>query len=569
MKKRNILVLAVSVMVSSFALSKIDDTNRKERLAEKIVYERWDIAPQSTNSEIHDEIESADTEEIHIQLLLDYGEDFVPINDPTDDESTHEDVDAYLLELRNGGKQFHHSRNQMIYETLNLDEDNVEDVYISEYTPFIELTINEDIFFEDEMNFIYELVDNSYIACAYIGDIPELVPSGFAGQMSDTNFTATYQSNLDCSDVTVGIYEVGVVKKNHVNLAGTNIVVRNEFLYFETETDHATQMASIIGGNTGVSKGCTILSAEAYSTPNAKMDWFINKGANIINMSYGETNPSGKYSSTSAYMDYVVQNYKIVIVAAAGNFGNNGGKVGNPGLGYNVITAGACDIFAEMMADFSSYAEVIGPRKPTLVAPGIGYFIPNYSSPVTGTSLSSALVTGELTSLLQLHPAYKTNPARVIALTAANTRIMLCQGSRDNTGMDNFVGAGMMDFGNMRNYVSTGNIFQNTSPHIGQISYSGFNISAGETFRIAVSVLAKSLKTVSGTSYTNYDVIAVHTGTQVVMGQTGGDANLKIFEIVGTAATVGAVQLRLMQRNAIAIPDELICIYVQRIPASS
>ena len=105
-------------------------------------------------------------------------------------------------------------------------------------------------------------------------------------------------------------------------------------------------MAGIIAGNNSIAPKCKILSVELFGNPVSEIDWLLNRNVNVINMSYGEGNPSGNYNSSSAYMDYIVSTYKVTIVAASGNEPQN---VTNPGLGYNVITVGACtsqDIYA-------------------------------------------------------------------------------------------------------------------------------------------------------------------------------------------------------------------------------
>ncbi len=97
----------------------------------------------------------------------------------------------------------------------------------------------------------------------------------------------------------------------------------------------------------------------------------LDKGCNIITNSWSETNETktGNYKSNSAYFDYISRTNWCTICASAGNAGNDNGFVGNPGLGFNVITVGA-SYDNDTLRGSSSFKENFGISKPTLVAPG-------------------------------------------------------------------------------------------------------------------------------------------------------------------------------------------------------
>ena len=64
-----------------------------------------------------------------------------------------------------------------------------------------------------------------------------------------------------------------------------------------------------------------LLSVELSGNAVSEIDWMLDRNVNVINLSYGNDNPTGNYDSNSAYMDYIVNTYKVTIVAAVGNNG--------------------------------------------------------------------------------------------------------------------------------------------------------------------------------------------------------------------------------------------------------
>lgn len=113
-------------------------------------------------------------------------------------------------------------------------------------------------------------------------------------------------------------------------------------------------MATYIAGKNGIAPNAKILSISLNGTPVNEIDWMVDNDVDIINMSYCEANPTGVYSSESAYVDYIAYTEKVVMIAAAGNGSENGGNgyIGNPALALNAITVGSTNYFNNLVANF-------------------------------------------------------------------------------------------------------------------------------------------------------------------------------------------------------------------------
>ncbi|MBI2965886.1 MAG: S8 family serine peptidase, partial [Chloroflexi bacterium] len=134
----------------------------------------------------------------------------------------------------------------------------------------------------------------------------------------------------------------------------------------------------------------------------------VNAGANVINLSLSIPESSRVLQEAT---DYAATNGVVVIAAA----GNDGQKVALYPAAYDhVIGVGAVDS-KNQKASFSNY----GNRSVAVVAPGADLYGP-YPVPGTmgmaywsGTSFSTALVTGEAALLFQLEAGHRKAADRV------------------------------------------------------------------------------------------------------------------------------------------------------------
>jgi len=167
-----------------------------------------------------------------------------------------------------------------------------------------------------------------------------------------------------------------------------------EILYFVGPQDdhaHGTHVAGVVAGTgvssngtyRGVAPGAWLVSAKVLNYEGAADDvelmqaieWAVTQGVDVINISFGSFDEfcAGDCVICKA-ANRAVQEYRMVVVAAAGNEGELGaGRITCPGKAEHVITVGSCDSSGKRVSDFSSRGPVPGGRnKPDLLAPGEG-----------------------------------------------------------------------------------------------------------------------------------------------------------------------------------------------------
>lgn len=181
----------------------------------------------------------------------------------------------------------------------------------------------------------------------------------------------------------------------------------------------------------GIAPGCNLIVLKILDkNGNAPISTFIRAlrwlksnhrkyNIRIVNISIG-TNDTSKYSDTNLLIQEVdtLWNDGLIVCASAGNNGPSPGSISAPGNSCKIITVGASD------DDLPNFKNSIhrqysgrGPTtcntvKPELVAPGSHIISCNnrldgYVSK-TGTSMSTAIVSGAIALLLEQEP-YLTN----------------------------------------------------------------------------------------------------------------------------------------------------------------
>jgi serine protease AprX len=147
----------------------------------------------------------------------------------------------------------------------------------------------------------------------------------------------------------------------------------------------------------------------------AAVEWAVELGAQVINLSLGTPGSSDGNDALSRVCDKAVEEGAVVCIAA-GNYGPERRTIGSPGAARRVITVGAITK-ANLVADFSSRGPTADERlKPEVVAPGveiastraksvkIGSPIDEYYTVATGTSMAAPHVSGVAALLLEAKP---------------------------------------------------------------------------------------------------------------------------------------------------------------------
>lgn len=531
------------VLISVFAVVLVS-SDRYLLRSEKIIFEINSYCSLSTEEEIEKELE--DVNNITLQIKLDYDDFNYAYEDM--ETASNEEIEAYRTSLREAGAQYHYNNN--LEFSNEFEKTTYDNKYISKYTPYVEYQYSKDEFVSDDY-FVLRYISNcEYVDLIYVEESAKQYQEQIINTIYQVGAEDYINNNEgDGTGINVGILEDGVMDKNHPNIAGSNFLIRDEWYFIETVEDHSTIVGSIIGGNTGIAKGARLLSVEMAGTPNSEIDWLLDNNVHIINMSFAVARDYGEYNSTTAYMDYVVKTYKVTCVAAAGNNNDGNYKVGNPGLGYNVITVGAFSGRFYRLP-YSSYVEVTGPDKPTLCAPGSSLAIPNFSDPRSGTSIATAVTSGLLALVFEEYPDLKVNPEKAVSLITA-TAIPYEDYPRNKTNnLNDMIGAGLVNFQNMMDCYYCGRIIKNTLRTENMVFYDvPLRLEVGETLSFAVFWLANVASNSTSVSFTDYDIRLFDNDGNVVATSLSSKNNLET--LLYTATSPGYYNVRFLQYGSV------------------
>jgi filamentous hemagglutinin family protein len=205
---------------------------------------------------------------------------------------------------------------------------------------------------------------------------------------------------------------------------------------------HGTGMAGAIAAHRrlmGIAPAARLYAIHAFSSKAASaesttfnilksLDWAADKGVRVINMSFaGPRDPSIERALKAAH------DKGIVLIAAAGNAGPKSPPL-YPGADPNVIAVTATDVNDKIFSG-ANRGRYIG-----VAAPGVDILVPAPDSTyqlTTGTSVSSAEVSGIAALLLERNPKLTPEDIRKILTTSAK--------HPGNKERDDDVGAGLVD----------------------------------------------------------------------------------------------------------------------------
>ncbi|MFJ3223339.1 S8 family serine peptidase [Streptomyces sp. NPDC086783] len=229
----------------------------------------------------------------------------------------------------------------------------------------------------------------------------------------------------------VAVLDTGV-DAGHPDLKGL-VDATASFVPDEGVTDvngHGTHVAGTIvgsgaasgGDNKGVAPGADLLvgkvlgGAEGYGQDSwvmAGMQWAAESGADIVNMSLGDSYPTDGSDPMSQLVDSLSERYGTLFVIAAGNAGPE--TISAPGAAAAALTVAATDK-EDRLASFSSTGPLAGSgaMKPDIAAPGVDITAPRSQAmtdggeglyrTLSGTSMATPHVAGAAAILAQQHP---------------------------------------------------------------------------------------------------------------------------------------------------------------------
>lgn len=261
--------------------------------------------------------------------------------------------------------------------------------------------------------------------------------------INDLNILKALEYNSG-SNITVAVVDTGI-DYNHEDLVNKvigGIDYTGTGSYNDNE-GHGTHVAGTIAAISNNAKGIlgiapsTKLLAVKVLDANGEGDtlsisqgiiWAADHGAKIINLSLGSTSSDQILKNS---IDYA-SNKGVILVAAAGNDGSK--NICYPAAYDNVLSVGATNESNEL-ASFSNFGDKID-----FVAPGVNILstVPsfyNYYEYMSGTSMSTAVASGQLALLVSNNPN----------LTVSSIRSNLKNYSFVNSVTDKSYGAGILD----------------------------------------------------------------------------------------------------------------------------
>ncbi|MGW5232861.1 S8 family peptidase [Streptomyces nodosus] len=248
-----------------------------------------------------------------------------------------------------------------------------------------------------------------------------------------------WSAGYDGTGVKIAVLDTGV-DTTHADLKGQVIAAKNFSAATGTgdKYGHGTHVASIAAGTGARSKGTykgvapgakilngKVLGDDGYGDDSAilaGMEWAAEQGADIVNLSLGDTD-TPEIDPLEEEVNKLSEQKGILFTIAAGNEGDDGAggarTVGSPGSAADALTVGAVDV-KDKLASFSSRGPGIdGAIKPDVTAPGVditaasakGSLIakeegekPAGYVTISGTSMATPHVAGAAALLKQQHP---------------------------------------------------------------------------------------------------------------------------------------------------------------------
>jgi hypothetical protein len=250
--------------------------------------------------------------------------------------------------------------------------------------------------------------------------------------------------------IKVALLDSGV-DINHPLLSGVSIR-QKDFLPplpnsgKHNHNSHGTAMASVIASHTdsysGIAPGCEILSyrviddagsADSYTVATAIIS-AVKDGADVINLSLGGETGSEVLKQSV----YYAKDHGVPVIAAVGNEGV--GYVNFPAAYDGVIGVTSVGVNGRV-TNFSNFGDGVD-----LAAPGTGVLTATDSSEMgifTGTSISTAIVTGAVAMELARRPTMKASEVEQLLKNLSN--------EAEKPGYDSSTGYGIISLARLEN----------------------------------------------------------------------------------------------------------------------
>ncbi|MFI5890059.1 S8 family serine peptidase [Actinoplanes sp. NPDC051513] len=258
------------------------------------------------------------------------------------------------------------------------------------------------------------------------------VSASLAESTAQIGAPAAWQAGLDGGGVKVAVLDTGI-DASHPDVAG-QVAAAQDFSGSGDTVDrfgHGTHVAATVAGTgnasggreKGVAPGAKLLigkvlddAGNGYESSIIEgMQWAVDSGARVVNMSLGGE-PTDGTDPMAAAVDALSARTGALFVVAAGNEGATS-TVGTPGSAPAALTVGAVDK-ANKLTGFSSRGPRVGDSglKPEITAPGVdivaaraagttmGEPVDARYTAASGTSMATPHVAGAAAILAGQHP---------------------------------------------------------------------------------------------------------------------------------------------------------------------
>ena len=259
--------------------------------------------------------------------------------------------------------------------------------------------------------------------------------TGVAAQINRAKKKVSYvnDENLTGRNVTAAVLDTGISDLPDFSgrIVGFKDIVNGNSLCYD-DNSHGSHVSGILGGNgrlKGMAPNIRFVSVKVldrYGRGSSAdllngLQWVYESrkkyNIRIVNLSVGAETYDG-FDPLVAAVEALWDD-GIVVVAAAGNSGPKPCSITSPGTSKKVITVGCCDddricsIHDSKVKNFSGR----GPTrecivKPDILAPGAEIYSCSSSGkyiPLSGTSMSTPIVSGAIALLLEKYPDITPN----------------------------------------------------------------------------------------------------------------------------------------------------------------
>ncbi|RIQ20721.1 S8 family serine peptidase [Jiangella rhizosphaerae] len=238
-----------------------------------------------------------------------------------------------------------------------------------------------------------------------------------------------WAAGFDGTGSTVAVLDTGI-DAEHPDLADAVVAAEN----FTTSPDvtdhdgHGTHVASTVlgsgaasgGSHRGVAPGADLLVGKVLGDDGfgelswiiAGMEWAVAQGADVVNMSLGNTELGACDDPMAQAVDALSAASDTLFVIAAGNLGGPAETVTSPGCAASALTVAAVDL-TDATASFSGRGPVPVTHavKPDIAAPGVDVTAARAGgrgdaayTDLNGTSMATPHVAGAAAVVRQAHP---------------------------------------------------------------------------------------------------------------------------------------------------------------------